>query len=73
MVVKRIGAGDVLEFSLLALPCGAEIARKVRKFVKSRIAVCREHLAVRVDVDSFALRLLQQLMQVLEVVSRYNR
>ena len=53
--------GNVLELRLLALPCRAEIARKVRMFFQSRIAVRGQHFAVRVDVDALSRRLLEQL------------
>ena len=60
--------GNVLELRLLALPCRAEIARKVRMFFQSRITVRGQHFAVRVDVDALSRRLLEQLRQVAQVV-----
>ena len=61
-------AGEFGELLLLILPGAAVIPDEVLVLLQARIAVRREHLAVRVDVDPRSFRLLEQLLQVLEVV-----
>ena len=41
-------------------------------FFQLRIGVCREHLAVRIDCDAAASRLLQQELQVVQIMAGHN-
>ena len=66
---KQHRCRDVGKFSLLILPRRAEIALEMGIFFQFRIAVGRQHFAMGVDVDAFALGLLQQQLQVVEVVA----
>ena len=58
-------------FKLLALlpPSIAVVALQVGVLFKFGIVVCREHLAVGIDVDARVLALLQQLLDVVQIVS----
>ena len=64
--------GNIFKFFLLALPRGAEVARQMGIFFKRRITMGREHLAVGMDVDALAGRLLQQLVQILQIVGGHH-
>ncbi len=61
--------GKVRKFFLLVLPCRAEVAFEMRIFFQFRIPVGRQHFTVGVDVDAFAVGLLQQQLQIVEVVT----
>ena len=61
--------GQICKFFLLILPCGAEITLQVSVFLKLGITVCRQHLPMGVDVDAFALGLLQEQLQIVEIVA----
>ena len=67
---EKDGRGQVGKLFLLVLPSGAEVALEMRKPAQFRVAVGREHLAVGVYVDAFALGLLQQQFQIVQVVAR---
>ncbi len=58
------------KFLLLLPPGVAVVAHQVFVFFQARIVVCGQHLAVGVDVDTGALGLLEQVFDVLEVVTR---
>ena len=62
-------AGELGELLGLVLPGRAVVAGEVAVFLESRVAVGGEHLAVGVDVDSLALGLLEQRLEVLQVVA----
>ena len=64
--------GNVVEFRLLILPAGSEIALELRVLFQLRIAVGREHLAVGVDVDVLSVGLLEQQLHVVQVVTAHN-
>ena len=66
---KQHRRGDVGKLLLLVLPRRAEVALEVWVFFKLRIAVGGQHFAVGVDVDAFALGLLQQQLQIVEIVA----
>ncbi len=53
-------AGKLAELLALVLPRGAVVPVEVRVLLELGIAVRGQHLAVRVDVDALALRLLEQ-------------
>ena len=61
-----------MEFRLLILPAGSEIALELRVLFQLRIAVGREHLAVGVDVDVLSVGLLEQQLHVVQVVTAHN-
>ena len=61
--------GDIGKFLLLILPRRAEISRQMGVLLQAGIAVGGQHLAVGVDVDAPARRLLQKLVQVLQIVA----
>ena len=61
--------GDILEFFLLALPGGAEVALELRVLFELRVAVRRQHLAMRVDVDALAVGLFEQQLQIAQIVT----
>ena len=63
-------AVEGLELFLLLPPSVAVVARKVRVLLEERIVVCREHLGVRVDIDTGALGLVKQHLEILQVVTR---
>ena len=65
-------AGDVVELLLLVLPGGAEVALEVSELLQLGVRVRREHLAVGVDVDALALRLLEQQLQIVQVVAGHD-
>ena len=68
LVVSRMG--PLKESNLLLLPPGvAVVAHQVIVLLERGIVVSRQHLTVGVDVDTGILALLEQLFQVLEVVS----
>ena len=52
--------------------CCAEVAGQLGIFPQLRIAVGGQHLAVGVHVDAGALRLLQQLVQILQIVAGHH-
>ena len=54
---------------LLVLPCRTEIALEMGILFQFRIAVSGQHFAMGVDVDAFALSLLQQQLQVVEIMT----
>ena len=58
------------ELLTLLLPGRTVLADQVRKRLQLRVGVRGQHLAVGVDVDARVLRLLEELVQVLEVVAR---
>ena len=62
-------AVELLELILLLPPGVAVVACEVLVLLELRIVVRRQHLAVGVDIDARALRLLQQHLEVLEVVA----
>ena len=67
---EQDGRGDILKLGLLVLPCGAEVALQVGVFLlQLRVAVGGQHLRVGVDVDALALRLLEQLLHVEQVMA----
>ncbi len=66
------GRGKAVELALLVLPGGAEVSDQLRVFSQPRIPVGGQHLAVGVHVDTGACRLLQQLVQVLQIVAGYH-
>ena len=66
------GCGKAVELALLVLPGGAEVSGQLRVFSQPRIPVGGQHLAVGVHVDTGACRLLQQLVQVLQIVAGYH-
>ena len=66
---KQHRCRDVGKFSLLILPRRTEVALEMGIFFQFRIAVGGQHFAVGVDVDTFALGLLQQQLQIVEVVA----
>ena len=61
--------GEIGKFFLLILPCSTKIALEVRVLFELRIPVGRQHLAVGIDVNPLVLRLLQKLLQIIEVVA----
>ena len=61
--------GEFVEFLLLILPCSAVVANEMGVFLKFRISIAGKHLTVRIDVDTLALCLLQQLFKIAKVVS----
>ena len=63
---------NILKLGLLALPRRAEIARQMRIFFQTRIAMGRQHFAVRINVDPLVLRLFQQLMQIFQIMAGYH-
>ena len=65
---EQNGRGQICKFLLLILPGGAEIALEMGIFLKSRIGMGRQHLAMGIDVDAFALGLLQKQLTVLQVM-----
>mmetsp|Transcript_27180 Transcript_27180/g.59339 ORF Transcript_27180/g.59339 Transcript_27180/m.59339 type:complete len:241 (-) Transcript_27180:871-1593(-) len=66
------GAGEVTEVHLLAVPGTSVVACQVRVLLESGVAMRRQHLPVCVHVDALALGLLQQLLQVMHVVTRHQ-
>ena len=68
-MVIRIGPGKVRELDLLPHPGPAEVADEVLVFLQFGIAVRRQHLAVRVDVDALAVGLFEQRLQIDEIVA----
>ncbi len=62
-------AGKSGEFILLILPRAAVIAGEVLELFQFRVAVRREHFAMRVNVDAFALGLDEQFLEVFKVVA----
>lgn len=70
--MNRIGAGEVRKFLLLVLPSRAEIPLEMGIFFQLRVGVRREHLAVRIDCDAAASRLLQQELQVVQIMAGHN-
>ena len=52
--IKDDRAGEVGELFGLILPGAAKVAGEVGVFFEAGVAVCREHLAVGVDIDPFA-------------------
>ena len=64
--------GDGVELRLLALPRGAEVARQMGVGLQPGVAVGGQHLAVGVDVDALALRLLQQLVEIRQIVAGHH-
>ena len=63
---------EIGEVLLLTMPCAAVVALEVRILPKRRIGVGRQHLPVRIDVDARILRLLKELGEIAEVVSRHE-
>lgn len=61
-------AGEGGELAPLVLPRPAVVAHEVGERPQRGVAVGGEHLAVGVDVDPRALRLAEELVEVLEVV-----
>ena len=58
------------EVTLLTVPRSAVVSPEVRVVPERRVGMRRQHLAVGVDVDAAPLRLVEELLQVAEVVSR---
>ena len=69
---EKNGCGEIGKLLLLILPRRAEVAGEMGVFVQTRIAVRGQHLAVRIDVDGLSSGLLEELMQVLKVVTGYD-
>ena len=67
---EQDGRRDVLELALLALPRRAEVTHKLWILFQSRIAVRRQHFAVRIDIDAPALGLLEQLRKIGQIMTR---
>ena len=63
------GAVEGSELFALLPPSIAVVADKVLVFLERGIVVCGQHLAVRVDVDAFALGLLEEHLEVFEIVA----
>ena len=63
-------AVERLELFLLLPPSIAVVADEVLVVLELRIVVSRQHLAVRVDVDARAFRLLEQHLEVAQIVAR---
>ena len=66
---KQHRRGKRRKFLLLVLPRRAEIALEMGILFQFRVAVGGEHFTVGVDVDTLALGLLQQQLQVVEVMA----
>ncbi len=66
---EQDGAVEGIELFLLLPPGVAVVAHQVIVLLERGIVVRRQHLTVGVDVDTGILALLEQLFQVLEVVS----
>src|SRR5512135_3606904 len=66
------GPGKMRELLMLVLPRRTIMPVKVSIFLKAGITMGREHFTVSIDVDSFALALLQDGLEILEVVTRYE-
>ena len=66
---EKNGCGEIGKLLLLILPRRAEVAGEMGVFVQTRIAVSGQHFAVRIDVDALSGGLLEELMQVLKVVT----
>ena len=66
---EKDGCGEIGKLLLLILPRRAEVASEMGVFVQTRIAVRGQHLAVCIDVDALSGGLLEELMQVLKVVT----
>ena len=62
-------AGELREFLHLVLPCSPEVAVEMGVLLQFGITVGGEHLAVGIDVDAFALALLEHLFEVIQVVA----
>ena len=65
---KQDRSRNVSEFFLLIVPCGTEISFQMRISFQFRICVCRKHLTVGIDIDSFSFCLFQKKLQVFQVV-----
>ena len=63
------GAREAGELHLLVLPAAAVVANQMFEFTQLRIAVSRQHFAMSIDVDAGAFRLLQQVIQILQIVA----
>ncbi len=63
------GPGEGGELLELVLPSRAIVTKEVLVRLQLGVAVAGQHLTVGVDVDAFALGLLQQGLQVLQVVA----
>ena len=60
---------NIFKFPLLALPRRAEVPRQLRILFQTRIPVCRKHLAVGIHVDPRSGGLLQQLAEILQIMT----
>ena len=60
---------NVRKFLLLILPCGAEIPLQMGVLPKLGIGMRGKHFPVSIDIDPFVLRLLKQLLQIIEIVA----
>ena len=65
---KKNRRREICKFFLLVLPRRTKVAFEMAVFFEFRIGVCRQHLTVSIDIDSLILRLLQKLLQIIEVV-----
>ena len=62
-------AREAGELGLLVLPAAAVVADQMRVFIQARIAVGRQHFAMRINVDAGAGGLLQQQLQIFQIVA----
>lgn len=66
------GPRKLAEFFHLVLPGGSVMAIEMFVLLQLWIAVGGQHFAVGVNIDSFSLGLLQQLVHILQVMSGYQ-
>jgi len=69
---KQNGSRNGIKFLLLILPCGTEVPFQMCIFFQFRIGMCREHLAVSIDIDALAFGLLKQCLKVIQIMSADN-
>ena len=55
---KQHRSGNIHKFLLLILPCRTKVSLQMGVFFQFRIAMCREHFTVSIDIDPLTLRLL---------------
>ena len=60
---------QLCKFLLLILPCCAEVALEMRIFFQFGIAMCRQHFAMGINIDTPALGLLQQQLEIMQIVT----
>ena len=66
---EQYRSGNIMKFRLLILPARTEIAFQVLVFFEFGIPVCREHFTVGVDVYTLALRLFEQQLYVVHIMT----